>query len=220
MTQVTVTAVLRLLKKNGSAKNRAGMQRFGIQGKKMYGVPVPAIRKMSRQIGKDHALALKLWRSGVHEARILASIIAEPEKVTKKQIDAWAKDFDSWDIVDQCCGNLFDKTAHAYPQALRWSTRREEFIKRAGFSLMAYLAVHDKAAEDTKFLPFLRAVIRQSTDDRNFVRKAVNWALRQIGKRNSRLRQLSLHAAAMLKSSQNTTARWIGSDAYRELASR
>ncbi len=195
------------------------MRRFGIRGQRLLGVSVATVRELAKPLGKNHGLALQLWSSRIHEARILASIVADPAKLTRSRADAWVRDFDSWDVCDQTCLNLLDKTAYAFTAALQWSRRPEEFVRRAGFALMAALAFHHKTASDVKFLPFLRAILQRSTDQRPFVRKAVNWALRQIGKRNRRLNHLAVHAAAMLKHSPAATARWIGSDAYRELTS-
>ncbi len=196
-----------------------GMARFGINPKNTYGVSIPVLRKMAKELGSDHSLALKLWESGIHEARILASMIDLPGKVTAPQMDRWAKDFDSWDVCDQCCSNLFDKTKAAYQKASEWSSRREEFVKRAGFALMAALAFHDKKATDARFLVFLTAIKREATDDRNFVRKAVNWALRQIGKRNLRLNRAAIGTAKEIQEIGSKSARWIASDALRELSS-
>ncbi len=215
----TVPSILRQLKAKGSQRNVEGMRRFGIHGGTMYGVSVADIRRIGKTIPKNHALALKLWHSKVHEARVLASIVDEPEKVTRAQMDAWVKGFDSWDVCDQVCMNLFDKTRFAFTTAIKWSSRKEEFVKRAGFSMMACLAWHDKTSPDTKFHPLLRAVLKQSGDNRPMVKKAVNWALRQIGKRNRTLNARATHAAALLKRSAAPSARWIGSDAYRELTS-
>lgn len=216
---MTVRAALAQLKARGSARNVAGMRRFGIRGKKMYGVSVADIRAIGKKIPRNHGLALRLWRTGVHEARILASIVDEPARVTQAQAEVWVRQFDSWDVCDQVCLNLFDKMPFAFRQAVAWSGRKEEFVKRAGFSLMACLAWHDRMSADQKFLPFLRAILKQSTDSRPFVRKAMNWALRQIGKRNRPLNVLATHAADLLRHSQDNTARRIGRDAYRELTS-
>ncbi len=196
----------------------AGMARFGINPNNTYGVSIPALRKMTHDIGKDHALALELWQSGIHEARILAGMIDEPEKVTDEQMESWAADFDSWDVCDQVCSNLFDKTEFAYQKAHEWSYRKEEFVKRAGFVLMATLAVHDKNAGDEKFLEFLPVIKREAIDDRNFVKKAVNWALRQIGKRNLNLNRAAIGIAKEIQGIDSKAARWIASDALRELS--
>lgn len=219
MTTPSVRSVLRLLKAKGSRRNVVGMQRFGIRGHHLYGVSVGDIRAIGKRLPRDHRLAAGLWRSGVHEARILASIIDEPSRVTRAQMESWVKQFDSWDLCDQVCMNLFDQTKFAFSLAVLWSKRKEEFVKRAGFALMAVLAVHGQSAPDLKFLPFFRAILQQLTDPRPFVRKAVNWALRQIGKRNRALNQLATHASELLKNSSDTTVRWVGSDAFRELTS-
>ena len=193
------------------------MARFGIKTDRALGISVTDLRRLGREIGKDHDLALELWASGIHEARILASIIDEPTQVTQAQMEAWAAGFDSWDLVDQCCGNLFDKTPWAWDKALEWSERDEEFVKRAGFALMAWLAVHDKSASNASFAPFFPAIERASGDDRNFVKKAVNWALRQIGKRNATLRRQAVAAARRIAKQEARSARWIARDALREL---
>ena len=167
----------------------------------------------------NHNLAQELWASGIHEARILACMIDDPEMVNEEQIERWVKDFDSWDVCDQCCSNLFDKTEFAYQKAVEWSKRNEEFVKRAGFVLMACLAVHDKKAKDKEFLRFLPIIKRESADNRNFVKKAVNWALRQIGKRNLNLNREAIEAAAEIQKMDSRSAKWIASDAIRELTS-
>ena len=195
------------------------MARFGINPENTYGVSIPNLRKIARETGEDHALAQQLWASGIHEARILASFIDKPETVTEAQMESWVKDFDSWDVCDQCCSNLFDKTKFAHRKAAEWSKREEEFVKRAGFTLMAALAVHDKKAADEDFLKFLPIIKRESTDGRNFVRKAVNWALRQIGKRNYNLNQMALKTAEEIQQVNSKSARWIAADAIRELTS-
>ena len=196
-----------------------GMARFGINPGNTYGVSIPNLRKIARETGKDHALAQQLWTSGIHEARILASMVDEPEKVTEAQMESWVKDFDSWDVCDQCCSNLFDKTKFAHRKATEWSVREEEFVKRAGFTLMATLAVHDKKAADEDFLKFLPVIKRESADNRNFVKKAVNWALRQIGKRNLNLNKMAIRTAEEIQQVDSKSARWIAADAIRELTS-
>jgi len=198
----------------------AGMKRFGIQTKNTFGVSIPHLRKIAKQIGKDHPLAERLWVSGIHEARILASMVDDPKVVTEKQMEKWVKDFDSWDVCDQCCSNLFDKTRWAHQKAGQWSERNEEFIKRAGFVLMAALAVHDKERSDREFVKFFTIIRREATDDRNFVKKAVNWALRQIGKRNSDLNGMAIKTATEIREIDSRAAKWIASDALRELTSQ
>ncbi len=211
--------VLNVLKNQGDPRNVEGMARFGIKPAVALGVPKPALRRLAKDLGKDHDLAQRLWASGVHEARVLASMIDDPAKTTEAQIESWTGDFDNWDICDQCCMNLFWKTAFAYEKAEEWSANGKEFVKRAGFVLMASLAIHDKKASDSKFERFLSSIEREAADDRNFVRKAVNWALRQIGKRNARLRQKAIEVALELQQAESKSARWIGSDALRELNS-
>jgi 3-methyladenine DNA glycosylase AlkD len=199
--------------------NREGMARYGIRTVHALGVSMPALRAMTKEIGKDHPLAGKLWASGIHEARILACLIDDPKAVSEEQAEVWVRDFDSWDLCDQCCSNLFDRTPYAREKAMEWAGREEEFVKRAGFVLMAALAVHDRKAGDEVFLEFLPLIKRESNDDRNFVKKAVNWALRQIGKRNLRLNQAAADLAEELVAAESRAARWIGRDALRELQS-
>ena len=212
--------VMKELKALGSPENVAGMARFGIQPKNAYGVSAPAVRRLAKEIGTDHRLAQQLWRSGNLDARGLAALIDDHRQVTEEQMENWAKDFDSWAVVDGACNNLFRKTAFAHRKAIEWAKREEEFVKRAGFSMMACLAVHDKQAPDAQFQRFLAIVKRKSTDERNFVKKAVNWALRQIGKRNLRLRQAAISTARQIQRLDSKAARWIAADALRELTSK
>ncbi len=211
--------IMHELKARANPDNVAGMARFGIHASRAYGVSMVQLRQMAKRIGTDHALAQQLWRSGIHEARILATLVDDPKQVTEAQMDFWVGDFDSWDVCDQCCGNLFDRTPYAYRKAAQWSKRKAEFVRRAGFVLMAGLAVHDKAAADAPFEKFLPLIAQQSTDGRNFVRKAVNWALRGIGKRNLYLNRAAIETAREIQSSDSSTARWIAADALRELQS-
>ena len=212
--------ILGKLKSMGDPKAVQGMVRFGINITKACGVSIPNIRALAKQIGRDHDLALMLWASGIHEARILAGIVDDPRSVTEEQMDRWVRDFDSWDVCDQCCSNLFDKTKFAYTKAMKWSTRKEEFVRRAGFTLMAALAVHDKKAGDEDFIAFLPFIKNAATEERNFVKKAVNWALRQIGKRNARLNKKAVELAREIQEIDSRNAKWIASDAIRELTSR
>lgn len=209
--------ILNQLKTLANPDNVAGMAHFGINPANTLGISVPALRQMAKDIGKNHALAQQLWASGLHEARLLACFIDRPQDVTAAQMEAWVNDFDSWDVCDQCCGNLFDKTPWAYPKAIEWSARDEEFVKRAGFAMMAYLAVHDKKAPDEKFMPFLPLIQHEASDSRNFVKKAVNWALRQIGKRNPNLNHQALETARQIQQLDAPAARWVAADAIREL---
>lgn len=180
---------------------------------------MPILRRMGREIGTDHKLALQLWSSGIHEARILGSMVDDPREVSPRQMESWAKDFDSWDVCDQCCMNLFDRTTYAHRKAAEWASRKEEFVKRAGFALMASLAVHDKKASDAQFERYLPLIEQESDDNRNFVKKAVNWALRQIGKRNQRLNRAAIATAKQIQKRESRAARWIAADAIKELTS-
>jgi 3-methyladenine DNA glycosylase AlkD len=211
--------VMRELRARANPDNVAGMARFGINPHRTLGISMVELRKLARRVGKNHALAQQLWASGLHEARILACLVDEPAQVDEAQLESWVKDFDSWDVCDQCCGSLFDKTPYAYRKAMQWSKREEEFVKRAGFVLMASLAVHDKRAPDAAFEKFLPALVRAADDPRNFVKKAVNWALRQIGKRNRELNVRAIETARQIQALESSTARWIAADALRELTS-
>jgi 3-methyladenine DNA glycosylase AlkD len=196
------------------------MSRFGINPDRALGVRIPDLRRLAKEIGTDHRLAGALWRTGLHEARILATMIDDPAAVTEEQMESWVGDFDSWDLCDQCCGNLFDKTPFVYEKTIEWADRDEEFVKRAGFALMAWAAVHDKTADDRVFLELLPIIEREADDGRNFVKKAVNWALRQIGKRNRKLHRAAVVAARRLSNrNDSAAASWTGSDALRELTS-
>jgi 3-methyladenine DNA glycosylase AlkD len=214
---MTVEQVIALLQQHANPQAVQGMARVGISSAQTLGVSIPTLRSIAKDIGRDHLLALDLWRSGIHEARILASMIADPHRVSPEHMEAWVNDFDSWDICDQVCGNLFDKTPYAYHKAVEWSHREQEFVRRAGFVLMAELAVHDKRASDEAFLPFFPLIKQYAVDERNFVKKAVNWALRQIGKRNSHLRAVAVDWAHAIKQLDSRAARWIANDALREL---
>lgn len=215
---MTAPELLAELRRHANPANVAGMARFGINPKKTLGVGIPFVRALGKRAGKSHVLAAELWASGIHEARILASLVEEPAMVTERQMDAWARDFDSWDVCDQVCMNLFDKTPFAYGKAVRWAGEREAFVKRAGFALMAALTSHDKQAPDGAFYPFFPCIRDAAGDDRNFVKKAVNWALRQLGKRRGR-KELARRARALAAEfavSPSPSARWIGRDALRE----
>lgn len=211
--------VIEQLKSMGDPKNIEGMGRFGIKTENNFGNSVTTLRNFAKKIGKNHELAVKLWESGIRDARMVAACIEDPKTVTEDQVDEWVKDFDSWDICDHCCGHLFDKTPFAYKKAKEWTQRKEEFQKRAGFSLMAWLAVHDKKADDSEFEGFLTIIKKESTDERNYVKKAVNWALRNIGKRNITMNKKAIKIAKEIQKIDSKTARWIASDAIRELTS-
>lgn len=209
--------VMRQLRSMANPDNVLGMARFGINPERTLGISVAVLRRLAKEAGKDHDLAERLWASGVHEARILASLVDEPGMVTAEQMDRWAAEFDSWDVCDGCCSNLFDKTPFAYEKALDWSGQEREFVKRAAFAMMAVLAVHDKKAHDERFVGFLSVIQREATDERNYVKKAVNWALRQIGKRSRYLTGLAIDVAGEIQALDSRAARWVASDALREL---
>ena len=211
--------VLRELKKLANPRVRAKMAYFGVNVPKAHGISAPILHALARRIGNNHALAERLWSSGIHEARILATLIGEPDKVTASQMERWAREFDSWDIVDAACCYLFAGTSSAWRQVETWGGRREEFVKRAAFSLLAYLSYKDKQATDARFERFLRIIEREAHDERNFVRKAVNWALRNIGKRNLRLNRSAIRTAERIRRQKSRSARWIAADALRELRS-
>ncbi len=217
---MTSKEIITQLKKHSNPKDKEGMARFGINPKYALGVRIPFLRSLAKKIGKDHKLAQDLWRSKIHEARILASMIDEPKKVTEKQIEEWVREFNSWDLCDQCCMNLFDKLSISWKKAIQWTKRDEEFIRRAGFALMACLAWHDKKAKDKDFIKFLPVLKKYSTDERNFVKKAINWALRQIGKRNLSLKKEVIKTAKEIRKINSKSAKWIANDAMRELMSR
>lgn len=212
--------IVNQLKAKAQPKNLDGMAKFGMAVDKRLGVSVPEMRRIAKQTGKDHPLALKLWSTGFAEARIVASMIAEPDKLTAKVMDAWVKDFNSWDVCDQVCMNLFEKTPLARKKIVEWSERKEEFVKRTAFALIACLAWHDKNATDQEFVQFLSVIKHGATDERNFVKKAVNWALRNIGKRNARLNQAAIKTANEIRALDSKAARWIAADAIRELAGK
>jgi len=212
--------ILKKLKSLSNPEAVAGMARFGINPEKTYGISIPVLRKMAKEIGKNHNLALKLWASGIHEAKILAAMIDEPEKVTKKQMDEWIKNFDSWDVCDQCCMNLFSKTPYSWEKAKQWTNRKKEFEKRAGFVLIACLAWYEKEAPDKKFEKFFPLIKKHATDNRNFVKKAVNWSLRQIGKKNMNLNKIAIKTAKEINKINSKSAKWIASDALHELTDK
>ena len=196
-----------------------GRARFGIKSNKAYGVRMPELRRIAKKAGKNHELAEKLWEYGYSETRIMASMIEDPKLVTEEQMEKWVVEFDSWDVCDQCCMNLFRKTPFAYKKVFEWSIRDEEFVKRSAFTLIATLAVHDKKADDSKFEELFDIIVREAHDERNFVKKAVNWALRQIGKRNINLNKKAIEFAEKIDKMDSKSAKWIAKDALRELKS-
>ncbi|BAI60896.1 conserved hypothetical protein [Methanocella paludicola SANAE] len=217
--EVCADDVIARLRSMANPGNREGMARYGITVDRAFGVSMPELRALAKELDKDHELALALWDTGYHEAKILAGLIDDPRQVSEKQMDTWAAGFDSWDVCDQCCSNLFDKTQFAYGKALAWTRDEREFVRRAGYVMMATLAVHDKKAPDTVFELFLPFIIKGSMDERNFVKKAVNWALRQIGKRNADLNVKAIATAKQMQALDSKSARWIAADALKELQS-
>jgi 3-methyladenine DNA glycosylase AlkD len=211
--------IIEKLKSLENPKNVEGMARYGINPKNNLGVSIYILRPIAKKIGLNHDLALKLWNSGIHDARLLACFIDDFKKVTKKQMNSWVMDFDSWDVCDQVCTSLFDKTSYAWKKAYEWSEREEEFVKRAAFSLVAGLSVHDKKTCDEKFEKFLLVITKHANDERNYVKKAVNWALRNIGKRNINLNKKAIKTAEELIITKNKTAIWIAKNALKELKS-
>ncbi len=215
----SVEDILKKLKAKARPDQLEGMARYGMAMANRLGISIPDLRKLAKEIGKDHEAALKLWRSGIQEARILAAMIDRPEEVTEQQMEDWVKDIDSWDVCDQVCMNLFEKVPFAREKITEWSRREEEFVKRTAFSLIACLAWHDKEAHDESFIQLFPVIKRGATDDRNFVKKAVNWALRNIGKRNRSLNKAALEVAKEIQQMDSRAARWVASGAIRELES-
>jgi 3-methyladenine DNA glycosylase AlkD len=215
----TKAAALGELKKLADPWVRAKMAYFGVNVPKSHGISAPVLHRLARQIGKDQRLAEQLWSSRIHEARILAALIGEPDKITAAQMERWVRDFNSWDLVDTACCYLYAAAKPAWDKIYEWSSRRAEFEKRAAFSLAAYLSYKDKTAEDARFERFLPVIEREAGDERNFVRKAVNWALRNIGKRNLRLNRAAIRAAERIRRQDSRAAKWIAADALRELKS-
>ncbi len=211
--------VLKKLKAKAKPDHVGGMARYGMVAEQRLGVSVPDMRKIAKEVGKDHTLALELWKTGIPEAKIMAAMIDEPGKLTEEQMEEWVKDINSWDICDQVCMNLFEKTPLAWKKILDWSKRREEFVRRTAYALIACLAWHDKRAEDEKFVKLFSIIKRGATDERNFVKKAVNWALRNIGKRNLHLNKAAIKTAKEIQQIDSKAARWIASNAIRELES-
>lgn len=216
---ITIAEVLTKLQAKAHPDQLAGMQRYGMTIEKRLGISMPDLRQIAREIGKNHALALELWQTGIAEARIIAGMVAEADKLTEEEMESWVKDINSWDVCDQTCDNLFEKSPLADKKIRDWSQRDEEFVKRTAFSLIACLAWHDKKREDSRFLPVLEIIKQCATDERNFVKKAVNWALRNIGKRSLFLNRAALETAREIQQLDSKAARWIAADAIRELKS-
>ena len=213
----SVKDVMAKLQSKSRPDQLSGMARYGMAVERRLGVSVPDMRKLAKEIGKDHKLALELWKTGIDEAKIVAAMVDEPAKLTEEQMEDWVKDIDSWDVCDQVCMNLFEKNQLAWKKIVEWSDRNEEFVKRTAFSLIACVAWHDKKSSDEKFIELLPIIIKGATDERNFVKKAVNWALRTIGKKNLNLNKAAIDAAKEIQRLDSKAARWIASDALREL---
>lgn len=215
-----IKSILTELHAHANPRNVSGMARFGINPKGTLGVSIPTLRKIARKIGKNHEVALALWKTGIHEARLLAAFTDDVAGVSARQMEGWVNDFDSWDVCDQVCSNLFDKTPVAFLKAKQWSRRKKEFVKRAGFTMMATLAVHAKNAANKDFIEFFPLIKKGALDERNYVKKAVNWALRQIGKRNRILHRKSIVLARQIYTMDTRASRWIATDALRELTAK
>ena len=218
MTEMSVAQILAWLKRHGSQRNIDGMARYAIVAPKVFGISVGTLKQLGKKLGHDHDLALALWKTGWYEARMLAAFVDEPARVTSAQMDRWANDFDNWAICDHNYFHLFDRTPFAWAKVTKWSTSNDEFVKRAAFALIASIGVHDKGAPDAPFIKALRLIERAATDDRNFVKKGVNWALRVVGRRNPRLNAAAIRIATRLAASPHPAPRWIGKDALREFA--
>jgi 3-methyladenine DNA glycosylase AlkD len=215
----SVKDVLDKLQSKAQPEQLKGMAKYGMTVEQRLGVSVPDMRKLAKEIGKDHKLALDLWKTAIAEARILAAMVGDPDKLTEEQMEDWVKGINSWDVCDQVCMNLFEKNQLAWKKIVDWSQREEEFVKRTAFSLIACLAWHDRKASDEKFIELFPVIIRGATDERNFVKKAVNWALRNIGKRNINLNRAAINVANEIRQLDSKAARWVASDAIRELES-
>ena len=211
--------VMQKLRRKAKPDQLQGMAKYGMAIEKRLGLSIPELRKLAKEIGKNHDLALELWKTEIDEARILAAMIDDPLKLTEAQMEDWVKDINSWDVCDQVCMNLFEKSPLAWKKIHDWSNREEEFVKRTAFSLLACLAWHDKKAKDEQFTAFFPLIKQGATDERNFVKKAVNWALRNIGKRNQNLNKAVIDAAREIRQLDSKAARWIATDAIKELES-
>lgn len=214
---LAVDDIVSRLRALSNAQNVEGMKRFAAGGKNTLGISIPSLRKMAKEIGRNHGTALALWQTDIHEARILASMVDDPSVVTEQQMEAWVAGFDSWDVTDQVCMNLFEKTPLAWTKAIEWARRSEEFQKRAGFALMACLGWHDKKSPASRFEPFFPVIEEESDDGRNFVRKAISWALRNMGKRDQTLRELAVGSAKRIETRGSKAARWVARDVLKEL---
>jgi 3-methyladenine DNA glycosylase AlkD len=219
MVNEQVAAIVNWLKRNGSRSTREGMARYAIPSDRAFGVSVGAMQKYAKQLGKNHDVAMALWDTGWYEARMTAAFLGEPARLTPAEMDRWCRDFDNWAVCDHACFHLFDKSPHAWSKVTAWSKRRDEFQKRAAYALLASLALHDKETPDAKFLPTLTLIERDATDERNFVKKGISWALRLIGRRSRLLNKESVALSKRLADSSDPTARWLGKSALKELTS-
>jgi 3-methyladenine DNA glycosylase AlkD len=215
---LTRDEVLAWLKRSGTRRDVLGLTRYGIVAPRAFGVPISKLLAIKKRIGRDRALAAALWKSGWYEARLLAAMVDDPKQVTRRQMDAWARAFDNWGVCDTVCWHLFDYTPFAFEKARLWSRSPREFVKRAGFALMAGQAGHNKMATDAQFLALLPLVEKGARDERNFVKKGVSWALRRIGGRSRALHEASLALSRRLAASEDASARWVGKDALRDLS--
>lgn len=215
----SVEEVLGKLQSSARPEQLQGMARYGITAERRLGVSVPDMRRIAKEIGKDHNLALRLWKTGIPEARMVASMVGRAQELTEQQMDEWVADFNSWDVCDQVCMNLFDKSPFAWKKILEWAAREEEYVRRAAYALIACLAFHDKKADDDQFIGLFPVIKRGAIDERNYVKKAVSWALRNVGKRNSRLNRAALEVAEEIGQMDSRAARWIASDVRKELRS-
>ena len=211
--------VMQWLERQGTRRTIEEMARYGIEAERAFGVPMGTLLSLKKRLGTDHALSLALWESGWYEARLLAALVGDPQRVTRRQMNAWAAGFENWADCDTVCFKLFDRTPFAWEKAHQWAKSPREFVKRGGFALMACLALHDKAAPDKSFLAFLPLIEKGARDERNFVKKGVSWALRAIGMRNVALNAAALEVAGRLALSEEASCRWVGKGALRELAS-
>jgi 3-methyladenine DNA glycosylase AlkD len=211
--------VLTWLKRHASKRTRDGMARYAIPSDNAFGVTVGTMRALAKRLGRNHELAAALWKSGWYEARMVASFVDEPSRVTPAQMDRWCRDFDNWAICDTVCFHLFDRTPHAWNKVAQWSSNEKEFVKRAAFALLASLAGHAKGTDDDPFLHSLALIERAATDERNFVKKSVSWALRGVGRRNAILNAAAVKVARRLLASQEPAARWVAKDALKYLTS-
>ena len=217
--KLDINAALAWLEEHSSPKIRDEMlPRYGINAPKAFGVSVANLHKLAKIVGRNHEFALALWETGWYEARMLAALVDEPERVTPSQMDKWCREFDNWGICDTVCFHLFDRVPHAYGKVEQWARRRDEFVRRGAFALMASLALHDKQASDENFTKWFPLIEEGANDDRNFVKKGVSWALRGIGKRNAKLKSAAIKVAQRLASSSQASARWVGKDALRDLS--